>query len=65
MRIVEVCLLGARPDVDHSGGVAVAGLGGHLDIVVWGAPDVGGDEGVLSNVTAALNGSAVWVDQAS
>lgn len=62
MRIVEVCLLNSRPDTEHWGGAALAGLSSYLDVVVWGAPEPGGDEAILSNETVSLNnGSGAWV----
>ena len=57
LRIVEVCILNGRADVQTSGGVGLGGRNGHLDIVVWGAPVAHGHEGLLSNETAVLNGS--------
>ena len=57
LRIIEVCILNGRPDLKPSGGVGLGGRSGHLDIVVWGAPVTYGNEEVLSNETAILNGS--------
>ena len=57
LRIVEVCILSGRADVTQSGGVGLGGRSGHLDIVIWGAPVLHVDEGILSNDTAILNGS--------
>ena len=57
LRIVEVCILSGRTDVKPSGGVALAGTSGHLDIVVWGSPVTQGHERLLNNDTAKLNGS--------
>ena len=57
LRIVEVCILNGRADVQPTGGVSLGGRSGHLDIVVWGAPDDHGHAGLLSNETAVLNGS--------
>ncbi len=59
MRVIEVCILKGRPGVEQPGGVAVAGLSGQLDVVIWGAAEseggVGG--GGVGNGTVALNGS--------
>ena len=60
MRIVEVCILNSRPDVEHWGGAAVAGSSSYLDIVVWGAPQSDGHGDALSNETLSLNGSGAW-----
>lgn len=61
MRITEVCILNSRPDVTHWGGAALAGVGRFLDVIVWGTPEAGGNEGGLRNETVALTGSSVWV----
>ena len=63
LRIIEVCILIGRADERPPGGVGLGGMGGLLDIVIWGAPDNPGNEGVLSNETVALNGSAAWIDR--
>lgn len=63
MRIIEVCLLNGRPDVKQWGGAAVVGLSGFLDVVVWGTPISGGDEGVQSNETVDLSESGQWVTE--
>ena len=65
MRIVEVCLLNDGRDSERWGGVAVAGMGNRLDVVVIGAPVSGGNEGILSNGTTVLNSSDARVDQSS
>ncbi|CAF9938311.1 hypothetical protein IMSHALPRED_000756 [Imshaugia aleurites] len=65
MRVIEVCLLNGRPDVEHVGGAALTGLGRHLDVIVWGTSEPAGGEDLLSNGTLTLNGSDVWVDQIS
>ena len=65
MRIIEVCLLNGGRDVERWGGVAVAGLGNRLDVVIIGAPVAGGTEGTLSNRTAVLNVSDAWIHQSA
>lgn len=65
MRITESCLLDSRPDVEHWGGAALAGLGKHLDVVLWGALMPDGSEAVPGNETAVLNDSGKWVNGVS
>lgn len=65
MRIIEVCFLNSRPDTEHWGGTAVVGSSKYLDVVVWGAPDSGGNEALLNNETVALNGSGAWIPRLS
>lgn len=55
MRITEVCILNSRPDIEHWGGAALVGLGRYLDVIIWGTPMAGGNEGALSNETVELN----------
>lgn len=55
MRLIEVCLLYGKPDVEPVGGFALAGLNEHLDVVVWGAPK-SGNEGALDDGTLTLTG---------
>ena len=64
MRITEVCLL-SRPDIEHWGGAAVVGLSRFLDVVVWGTPMSGGNEGVQSNETLELTESGGWITATS
>ncbi|KAL9066008.1 MAG: hypothetical protein Q9161_007859 [Pseudevernia consocians] len=61
MRITEVCLLNSRPDVEHWGGAALAGLGSYLDVIIWGSPQSGGSEAGLGNETVALDESGAWI----
>ena len=56
MRLIEVCLLYGKPDVEQSGGRASAGAYRYMDVVIWGAPDSGGNGGALSNRTGTLAG---------
>lgn len=64
MRIVEVCLLNSRPDLEHWGGAALAGLGSYLDVVIGGSPDAGNDVGSI-NKTTAVNVSGECLDGVS
>ena len=65
MRITEVCLLNSRPDAEHWGGAALAGLGRYLDVIIWGSPVSGGDEAGLGNETVALDGPGAWINGVS
>ena len=64
MRIIEVCLLN-RPVSEPVGGVAVAGMDGKLDIVVWGEHVNGGKEDTVGNATDALDGTGPCFDPVS
>ena len=54
MRITEVCILNSRPGVEHWGGAALVGSSRYLDVIIWGTPMSGGNEGALSNETVEL-----------
>ena len=60
MRITEVCILNIRPDVEHWGGAALVGLSRYLDVIIWGTPMSGGNEGALGNETVELNEAREW-----
>ena len=62
MRITESCLLNSRPDVQHWGGAALAGLRQHLDVVLFGTPTPGGSKADPGNETVALSDSGKWVN---
>ena len=53
IRVIEGCDLNSRPDVEHWGGAALAGLDSYLDVVVCGTPDSDGNETYLYNETVA------------
>jgi hypothetical protein len=61
LRITEVCLLSSRRDIEHWGGAALAGSSRYLDVIVWGTPIYGGNNGVQSNATVELDETGEWV----
>lgn len=65
MRITEVCLLNSRPDVEHWGGAALVGISRFLDVLVWGTPISGGNDGMQSNETVELNASGDLLTETS
>ena len=54
-----------RPVSEPAGGVAVAGMDGNLDIVVWGEHTNDGKEDTVGNATDALDGTGPCFDPVS
>lgn len=65
MRLIEVCLLYGKSDVEPIGGFALAGLNEYLDVVIWGAPNSGGNEGALSDGTLTPTGPGALLTEAA